>query len=286
MNIRDLLICPVCRCCLSDSLECNNCHHLYSYEYGVYDVVSQKLSGDQKILWTITDETIEKDTVQSRKPDEGVKPDWEKDYYARMSDETKRAQQKQFDFMGRLIPSLSGVVCDLATGRGKNLERLLTARTSDLRIVCTDIDKRILAMTRKNKKTDDSRVFYVATDGRYLSIKDNSFDYITSAAAFGNIPESDKVAGEMYRTLKFGGELIIEGTYIEKGSESFELAKKMGLEKGMTEKYLTQELRNAGFQNIASTVVAKAVWAENPYDVLTVAGDMQYFCVIQAKKPD
>ena len=58
----------------------------------------------------------------------------------------------------------------------------------------------------------------------------------------------------------------------------------MGLEKGMVEEYLTRELKNAGFKNVESTVVAKAIWAENPYDRLPVAGDMQYFCVIQAKK--
>ncbi len=139
-------------------------------------------------------------------------------------------------------------------------------------------------MTRKNKKTDDSRVFYIATDGRYMSVKGDSFDYITSVAAFGNIPESDKVAKEMYRILKPKGKLIIEGSYIEKGSKSFELAKSMGLEKGMVEEYLTQELNNAGFKNIESTVVAKAIWAENPYDMLPVAGDMQYFCIIQAEK--
>lgn len=286
MNLEDLLICPVCHCGLSENLECKNCHHIYSYQYGVYDVVSPKLSGDQKTFWTVTDEDIERDAVPNGKSDEGAEPDWEKDYYARMSDETKQAQKKQSDFMNRLIPSLSGVVCDLATGRGRNLERLLTAGANDLSIVCTDIDRRILAMTRKNKKTDDSRVFYIATDGRYLSIRDNSFDSITSFAAFGNIPESDKVAGELYRTLKPGGELIVEGTYIAEGSRSFELAKKTGLEKGMTEKYLTQELKSTGFQDVTSTVVAKAVWAENPYDVLPVAGDMQYFCVIQAKKPD
>jgi len=117
-----------------------------------------------------------------------------------------------------------------------------------------------------------------------MSIKDNSFDYITSVAAFGNIPESDKVAKELYRILKPQDKLIIEGTYIEKGSKSFELAKSMGLEKGMVEEYLTQELENAGFTSVTSTVVAKAIWAENPYDRLPVAGDMQYFSVIQAEK--
>ena len=49
-----------------------------------------------------------------------------------------------------------------------------------------------------------------------MSIKDNSFDFITSVAAFGNIPESDKVAKELYRILKENGKLIIQGLYIGK----------------------------------------------------------------------
>ena len=80
------------------------------------------------------------------------------------------------------------------------------------------------------------------------------------------------------------GKLIIQGSYIEKESKSFYLAKELGLEKGMVEEYLTTELEKAGFINIESNIVGKAVWAENPHDKLPVAGDMQYFNVIQAEK--
>ena len=298
MNIRNLFMCPECKCGLIEStkkcpmckcgaveiLKCDICGNEYDIRYGVYDVVSQKLSSNQEILWRITDEEIERKEIPDDKSNNAEQPDWVKDYYSKISVETKQAQQKQADFMNQLVNTLSGTVCDLATGMGGNLQRLLDAESKNFLIVCTDISKRILAMTRKNKKTDDSRVFYIATDGRYMSIKDDSFDYITSVAAFGNIPESDKVAKELHRILKPHGKLIIEGSYIEKDSKSFELAKSMGLEKGMVEEYLTQELKAAGFKNVESTVVAKAIWAENPYDKLPVAGDMQYFCVIQAEK--
>ena len=284
MDIRNILMCPECKCGLSEDMKCKTCHFEYGFKYGVYDVVSPKLSSNQEILWKVTDEEIEKEETPNNNSNNAEQPDWVKDYFSKISDETKQAQRKQADYMNQLVNTLTGAVCDLATGMGGNLQRLLDAEPKDFQIVCTDISKRILAMTRKNKKTDDSRVFYIATDGRYMSVKDNSFDYITSVAAFGNIPESDKVAKELYRILKPQGKLIIEGSYIEKDSKSFELAKSMGLEKGMVEEYLTQELENAGFKNIVSTVVAKAIWAENPYDRLPVAGDMQYFCVIQAEK--
>ena len=284
MNIKDLLMCPECKCGLTEILKCESCNNEYSIKYGIYDMVSQKLSGGQEILWNITDDEIEREEMPGDKSNNAEQSDSVKDYYSKINAETKQARQKQMDFVNRLINTLSGTVCDLATGRGINLQRLLNAEKNNFQIVCTDICSRILAMTRKTLKTDDSRVFYVATDGRYISIKDDSFDYITSVAAFGNIPESDKVAKELYRILKPQGKLIIEGCYIEKGSKSFELAKSLGLEKGMVEEYLTKELKNAGFKNAESTVVAKAIWAENPYDKLPVGGDMQYFCVMQAEK--
>ena len=45
-----------------------------------------------------------------------------------------------------------------------------------------------------------------------------------------------------------------------------------------------QDLRDAGFAKVQSTVVAEAVWAENPYDLIPAAGDLQRFCVIEAVK--
>lgn len=277
----EIFMCPECKSRLSESLVCDVCHHEYGFKYGVYDLVSQKLSSNQVILWRVTDEDIEREEAPAQNVET---PGWVKDYSSRISNETKQAQQKQSNYLKELYNSLSGTVCDLATGMGGNLRSLLNIENKNFNIVCTDIDKRILAMTRKKMKTDDERVSYIATDGRYISVKDNSFDYITSYAAFGNIPESDKVAKELYRTLKLHGKLIIQGSYIEKESKSFYLAKELGLEKGMVEEYLTTELEKAGFINIESNIVGKAVWAENPHDKLPVAGDMQYFNVIQAEK--
>ena len=283
MNAKSILMCPKCMCILTDNLECNNCKNVFTYKNGVYDVVFQKLSNNQKILWKITDEMIENEnpTDLSNSNDE---PDWIKDYFSRKNKETLEAEQKLYDYSIKLIENFSGTVCDLATGMGGMLQRLLDSKNKAFDIVCTDIDKRVLMWTRKIKQTDDKRVSYVATDGRYLSIIDNSFDYITSFAAFGNIPECDKVARELYRTLKPSGKIMIVGNYIEKESKSFELARSRGLEKGLVEEFLVNDLKKAGFKNITSTVVAKALWAENPYDLLPVANDMYYYCVIQAEK--
>jgi len=282
MNIENLFICPECKNELSETLKCVNCGSEYNLKYGVYNIISQKISQNQN-SWNISDEEIER-VIPENQSNNAEEPEWVRDYFSRISDETRQGQQKLNDFMFQLYGTLSGTVCDLATGMGGNLDRLLSVKTKNFDIVCTDVDPKILAMTRKNKKTDDSKVFYIATDGRCMSLKDNIFDYITSVAAFGNIPESDKVAKELYRLLKPNGKLIIEGIYIELDSKSYEVAKNLQLEKGLVEDFITMELRNAGFKNIESTVVAKAVWAENPYDRLPVAGDTQYFSVIQATK--
>lgn len=276
---QELFMCPECKCGLSKSLECNKCGNEFTYKNGVYDIISSKLSNNHEILWKITDEMIEED-VKSLKERENENIE---DYNSYKNEETIEAQKLLHNHMEELVENLSGVVCDLATGMGSMLQILLNAKNKDFNIVCTDIDKRILMSTKKIKETDDNRASYIATDGRYLSIKDESFNYITSLAGFGNIPESDKVAKELYRVLKPNGKILIQGAYIEEGSKSFELAKSKGLERGLVERYLIDDLKNAGFGNIKSTIVAEAIWAENPYDLLPVGGDNEHYCIIQAE---
>lgn len=286
MNIKSILMCPECKCSLNEHLECSNCNNTFTYKNGVFDVVSQKLSHDQEILWKFADEMIESDNALNNEnlSNSEDETDWEKDYLSRKNKETIEAEQKLHEHSVKLIETFSGTVCDLATGMGRMLQRLLDSENKNFDIVCTDIDKRVLMWTRKTKQTDDKKVSYIATDGRYLSIKDNSFDYVTSFAAFGNIPECDKVAKELYRVLKPNGKIVIIGNYIDKESKSFELAQSKGLERGIVKEFLVDDLEKAGFENINSTVVAKALWAENPYDLLPVANDMYYYCVIQGEK--
>lgn len=282
MDLKSIIVCPKCRCSLDDNLCCKECNTQYSKYSGVYDIVNPELSSNQEILWNITDEDLENITNANER--HSTEDDWTKDYFSRKNKETIIAEQKLANKTMELLKGLRGDVCDIATGMGGMLQMILDSNNYNISIVCTDISKRILAWTRKIKQTNDDIVSYIATDGRHMSIKDNSFDFITSVAAFGNIPESDKVAKELYRILKENGELIIQGIYIEKGSKSFEVAKNLGLERGLVEEYIVDELRKAGFKEIVSTIVDEAVWAENPYDRIPVAGDIQKFCIIQAKK--
>lgn len=282
MKVENIIVCPKCKCLLDEKLCCKECNIQYSKYYGVYDIVNPELSSNQEILWNISDEVFQNDVKNEEQ--QSSENDWTKDYFSRKNEETKNAERKLANKTLELLKGLHGVVCDLATGMGGMLQMILNSNNTDISIVCTDISKRILAWTRKMKQTNDDKVSYIATDGRYMSIKDDSFDFITSFAAFGNIPESDKVAKELYRILKKNGKLIIQGLYIEKDSKSFEVAKSLGLERGLVEEYLVDELEKAGFEEIVSTIVDEAVWAENPYDRIPAAGDIQKFCIIQATK--
>lgn len=279
VNVKDILICPICRCALTDSLKCPKCGAQYEHKHGVYNIVSQKISSSQKILWNIPEEALEGDEQFIITGHE-----WTVDYELRKNDETKAAEEQLHLCMDKEILNFSGTVCDLATGMGGMLSRLLNSPNKDFDIVCTDISDKVLALTRREKQTDDKRVSYIACDGRCTSIADESFDYITSYAAFGNIPDTPRVAHELYRMLKPGGKLIVMGSYIEKDSDSYELAETIGLERGMVEEFLVSDLKLAGFGRVSSKIAAKAVWAENPYDLLPIAGDIQEYCIISAEK--
>lgn len=152
-------------------------------------------------------------------------------------------------------------------------------------LVCTDIEKHVMIKARGRWKTDDRRVFYVASDARQMSIKDESFDALIANTAFGNVTKPEQCAKELFRILKPGGLLISKGMYIDKDSESRRLARTLGVERGVVEETLLEDLKSAGFEILESTVVASPVWPQNDYDAFPAAGDRNHFCVVRARRP-
>lgn len=284
IDIKSLLICPICRVALTDDLRCPKCGAEFKRAHGVYNIVSDQISKSQmeKILWNIPEEALESGADPEKFVITGT--EWTEDYEAKKNEDTKKAENELDRCMDPLIKRFSGTICDLATGMGGMLGQLLDSENKSFDIICTDISPEILALTRLNMKTDDDRVSYVACDARCTSLADNSFDYITSYGAFGTIPDTPRVAKELYRMLKPNGTLIIKGSYIEKDSDSYELAEMVGMERSLVEDFLMEDLRAAGFRNVTSTLIAKAVWAENSYDLLPIAGDTQRYCIISAVK--
>ena len=284
IDIKSLLICPICRVGLNDDLLCPKCGAEFKHHHGVYNIVSERISKSQteKILWNIPEEALESGADPEKFVITGT--EWTEDYESKKNEDTKNAEIKLDRCMDVLIKRFSGTVCDLATGMGGMLGQLLDSENKNFDIVCTDICPEILALTRINMKSDDTRVAYVACDARCTSLADNSFDYITSYGAFGTVPDTPRVAKELHRMLKPGGTLIIKGSYIEKDSDSYELAEMVGAERNLVEDFIMEDLRAAGFRNVTSTLVAEAVWAENSYDLVPIAGDTQRYCIISAVK--
>ena len=281
MDITEILSCPECRGRIHKNLQCETCGKQYSIKHGVYFLISLKLSSEQEYLYRkkIPDNP---DELFSQEEEEQLDK-LIQTYYALFNQETNDAIKKRDAYVRALLNTISGDVCDLATGRGTMLQKVIDSGKA-ANIICTDINEFGLMRTRVRRNGRHTNIFYVATDGRYLSFQDKSFDYITSLAGFGNIPDTDKVARELYRILKPNGKMIIEGGYIEKNSRSYTLAESAGVARGMVEEDVIEDLAAAGFVNITSTVVAEAVWAENPYDLLPAAGDRQRYCVIQAER--
>lgn len=115
---------------------------------------------------------------------QSTEDDWIKDYFSRKNKETIIAEQKLATKTMKLLKDLHGDVCDLATGMGGMLQMILESNNPNISIVCTDISKGILAWTRKIKQTNADKVSYIATEGRYMSIKDNRFDFYYVCGCF------------------------------------------------------------------------------------------------------
>ncbi len=272
MDITSIIVCPHCHVELTPELKCEKCARQYSRKHGVYNLLESDLPVGQEIYKDENPESYDKLT---------------NDYNALLNEETKAAIMKRETFVRGILENTSGMICDLATGAGNMLKNLLecTDGKENVNIVCTDIGVRNLTLTRLRLNGSRENISYIVTDGRNISLKDGTFDYVTTLYGFGNIPEGDRVSREIYRILKPGGKIIIEGGYIDKDSRSYELACSVGVERGMVEEYILSDLEKAGFVNVKSTVVAEAVWAENPYDLIPAAGDTQRYCVIEAEKP-
>ena len=172
----------------------------------------------------------------------------------------------------------------MATGLGGMFERLLKSEENFLPIA-TDVDSNVLAWTsRKMKEKHKKEFISVATDAKHFTFNDETFDYLTSCAGLNNIPNTISVLIELYRVLKSGGKLVAMHTFVEENSNSYKMAKEMKVERAIIEKFLINDLAEVGFKNPKTNIVSSAIWAENPMDGLPVAGDLQYFAIVEAGK--
>jgi ubiquinone/menaquinone biosynthesis C-methylase UbiE len=266
-----LLQCPICRANVNESLECSKCGERYAFINDVYIFVNQKLS-NKEWKW---DQSVLSDDKMRKKLEE---------YRNYLNEGTKTAQDIWWLEMNKHIGNFQGVVGDVASGLGGMLEKLLNCQTGFFPIA-TDIDPNVLAWTTKKMKERYKREFIsVATNAKSFAFKDNAFDYLTSAAGLNNIPNITAVLAELYRVLKSNGKLVVMHSFIEEESNSHKRAKEFNCQRAFVEKFFIGDLKQAGFKKVKTNIVSSAVWAENPMDALPVAGDLQYYAIVEAEK--
>ncbi len=207
-----------------------------------------------------------------------------KEYRRYLNDETKTAQGIWWSEMNKYINSFRGIVGDIATGLGSMFEKLLKTET-DFFPIATDVDPNVLGWTSTKMKEKYQKEFIsVATDARHFAFKENTFDYLTSLAGLNNIPDTTTVLAELYRVLKKGGKLVMMHSFVEEQSKSFKLAQEFNMSTAFVERFLIEDLNQVGFKKVKANIPSSAFWAENPMDGLPVAGDLQYFAIIEAEK--
>ena len=140
-RIIDIFMCPKCGCSIKADLLCKHCGTQYSQKHGVYNLISLDLSSEQEYLYIgeLEDDlnSILGESYLSRRfsAESEQARDYEEreieasdHYYSLFNEETKLAFAKQDEYMRQIVASLSGIVCDLATGGGSMLQMILDSQ--------------------------------------------------------------------------------------------------------------------------------------------------------------
>jgi len=271
-DFEKVLVCPVCKIALGGGLRCPSCRARYKFEKGVYLLKAKKLSGGE-FKWNKS--LFRRNKFRATQVD----------YFARMNRETRLAQLAQSHALEIELLDLKGLTLDIATGLGGMLRRMLAARTKAT-IVASDVDQNMMARTARFMRRDFEGFFAVNADAKHLPFADGICDCAAGYAALGNIPDTPAVLREIYRVLKPGGYFMDATVLTAKNGPTHNFAKKELPQnaRALVAQFVREDLRKAGFKKIEIREIAKAVWAENPCDILPVAGDTARYSIIKAWK--
>jgi ubiquinone/menaquinone biosynthesis C-methylase UbiE len=270
-DITKILQCPLCKTGVTESLQCPQCGEKYIFENDVYVMVNKNLSRNE---WKWDLNLFNEDKIKAA----GER------YKSFLNEDTKKADDIWHGEMSKHIAGFYGIICDVATGLGGMLDKLM-ASSADFQPIATDVDPNVLAWTTRKVKEKYKKDFIsIATDGKNLALADNSVDYVTSRAALGNIPDTRKALREQYRILKNGGRFVMMSTFVKKWSKSHLLAKFLKMERGLIKEYLLEDMSRVGFKEVQINIISSAVWTKNPMDALPVAGDTNYYAIVEARK--
>ena len=152
----------------------------------------------------------------------------------------------------------TGLVVDIATGRGVLVERL--AARIDRPIVATDVSPHVLlrTLTALDALGLGQRVSFVACDARRTPFGDGAVPIATTHAGLGNVTEPGSLLGELRRVVS-GRFLAVTTFYSRDDDENAAQIQRLGLERVLYRDTLLAELEAAGWSaGIAGSCQARA----------------------------
>ena len=239
MDISNLLMCPRCGGELGQNCKCLGCGSEYERRMGVYSILYEDMGEDYGFsAWEFDESDIQKSADEFRA--------FREKYESCLTSDCKLAEQRLDEAVREHIEDCRGVAVDIATGRGMLLD-LVMEWNPELNLIGTDIDARILAVTKLVRNCGEN-VSFVGCDGRHIALKNGSVDHVFSFVGIANMPEPEKAISEVYRILKKGGTFIYKGLFMDRESEGMrDLAERFGLGRIMDIELLTELFVNAGF---------------------------------------
>jgi ubiquinone/menaquinone biosynthesis C-methylase UbiE len=108
-------------------------------------------------------------------------------------------------------------ILNIGSGVGFPLLNICLSKRKS-KVISVDISHKTLEYCRGISKKIEVDPFLVQCDGEFLPFKDCSFDAITGNAIIHHIPDTQKIANEIYRLLKPNGICIITGESTKKGA--------------------------------------------------------------------
>jgi len=277
-ELLNILQCPVCGGIVSldkinKTVNCKDCHNnfpvvddiivfltpkklqeflkeqwgkeLVKEKFGTFVHSNDTLLNLQKIADKVKSEALQKNKEYFN-PD----PDIPKDLERAINQSVEVLAEKAYVKTARRI-------LDWPTGGGFFLKYLVNIVQSDTLIIATDINFGQLAATKAylDQAGKGKNVSFIVCDARYMPFQNNVFQSITAWGGTVEIPDAFLAVKESYRVLEEKKWFGISGDLYKENSESFRIAKKLGLDSLVTRERLEKFLEKTGFANLSYNIL-------------------------------
>ena len=132
-------------------------------------------------------------------------------YFMNADDDFMKAQENLVDHcLNKITPMHDKKVLDIGCGNGV-LANYIMEQFNPVYLLGVDLNKDniAIALSEKNKNSNQA-IDFIVDDAQYLvNVKDNSFDIVVNIESAFHYPEKDKFLGEIFRVLKPGGRFVI-----------------------------------------------------------------------------